>query len=167
MNDIVVRNASREDVEILSRFIHQSAAEQDGLDEVAVTPENLTADGFGSNPLFSALVAEWDGAPAGFALYFPNYSTWMSRRGIYLEDLYVVPECRRRGIARALMIRLASVALELEGGRINWLVLRENAAATAFYQRLGAELGHEWMPARLVGVDLTTLAGTTLAPREE
>ena len=157
MNNIDVRRASHEDVEILSRFIHLSAAEQDGLEEVVVTPENLSVDGFGPSPLFSALIAECEGTPAGFALYFPNYSTWMSRRGVYLEDLYVAAEYRRRGVARALMTRLAGIALELGGGRINWLVLRENTAATAFYRSLGAEMGHEWMPARLAGAELTAL----------
>ena len=167
MTEIAIRRASAADAEILSQFIHQSAAEQDGLEEVVVTQENLLADGFGANPLFFAIIAECENAPAGFALYFPNYSTWMSRRGIYLEDLYVLPEFRRRGVARALMAQLASIAVELGGGRINWLVLRENAKAVEFYRSLHAELGDEWMPARLVGADLTALAGTTSAPREE
>jgi len=156
---ISIRPATANDVEILSAFIHNSAAEQDGLDDVVVSPANLLEDGFGPQPLFSALIAESDGIPAGFALYFPSYSTWTSRRGLFLEDLYVEPEFRRRGIARQIMARLAQIAIESGGGRVNWLVLRNNAKATEFYRSLGAEMGVSWMPARLTGTALQALAG--------
>jgi GNAT superfamily N-acetyltransferase len=156
---LVIREATAADAGTLDTFIRESAALQDGLDDVAIAPENLAEDGFGETPLFKALIAEWDGAPAGFALYFPSYSTWTSRRGLYLEDIYVHPAFRRRGIARALMARLARIALDYGGGRINWLVLRDNDDALGFYKGLGAELGDEWMPARVTGEALRRLAG--------
>jgi len=156
---ISIRPATANDVEILSAFIHNSASEQDGLDDVVVSPANLLEDGFGPQPLFNALIAESDGIPAGFALYFSSYSTWTSRRGLFLEDLYVEPEFRRLGIARQIMAQLAQIAIESGGGCVNWLVLRNNAKATEFYRSLGAEMGVSWMPARLTGDALQSLAG--------
>lgn len=157
---LVIREATADDAGTLDTFIRESAALQDGLDDVAVTPENLVEDGFGDAPLFKALIAEWDGTPAGFALYFPAYSTWTSRRGLYLEDIYVRPAFRRMGIARRLMARLTRIARDSGGGRVNWLVLRGNDDALAFYESLGAEIGKSWMPARVTGEALKRLSDT-------
>jgi GNAT superfamily N-acetyltransferase len=124
-----------------------------------VTEADVRASLFGEKPDAEVLIAELDGAAAGFALFFHNYSTFLGRRGLYLEDLFVVPEYRGRGIGRALMARLARLALERNCGRFEWWVLDWNEPAIRFYRSLGARAMDEWTVYRLAGEPLARLAG--------
>ena len=118
----------------------------------------LAAELFGEHPVIEALVALVDGDAQGFALYFHNYSTFLARRGLYLEDLYVRPAFRRRGIGRALLLSLARTAQARGCGRFEWSVLDWNAPAIAFYERLGATVMPEWRIVRVTGDALRTMA---------
>jgi len=115
-------------------------------------------DGFGPNPFYSCLIAEQDGQPAGFALYFFNYSTWMGRPGIYLEDIFVQPEFRGLGIGKALLKRVAAVAVEKGCPRLQWEVLDWNTPAIEFYRAMGAEFLDEWRNVRISSEALERLA---------
>ena len=125
---------------------------------VSGTAENLQAELFGAQPVIEAVVALADATPVGFALYFHNYSTFLARKGLYLEDVYVQPAHRRRGIGRALLIHLARLALERGCGRFEWSVLDWNQPAIQFYERLGASVMPEWRMVRVTGDALHTLA---------
>jgi GNAT superfamily N-acetyltransferase len=138
-------------------MLRASSAEQGGLDHLCVTEDNLREDGFGPEPRFHVAIAEVNGEPAGLALYFFIYSTWTSRNGIYLEDLFVWPQFRRQGVARGLMQHLAQVAVENGCGRMIWLVLRTNPALR-FYESVGADALGEWMPMQITGERLRELA---------
>jgi GNAT superfamily N-acetyltransferase len=122
-----------------------SAAEQGSPESLAVTPADLLDDGFGPHPLFQSVIAEVDQAAAGMALYFFNYSTWVSRIGLYLEDLYVDPRFRRAGVARALLDHLSAIARNAGGRRMQWLVHRENQAALQLYRSFGAQSLDNWI----------------------
>ncbi|HYL07763.1 MAG TPA: GNAT family N-acetyltransferase, partial [Candidatus Udaeobacter sp.] len=114
---------------------------------------------FGERRYAETLIAEVDGEPAGFALFFHNFSTFLAQPGIYLEDLFVMPEHRSKGLGRALLERLAQIAVERGCGRLEWVVLDWNKDAIAFYERLGAEPNSEWTTYRLSGEALEALAG--------
>ena len=120
--------------------------------------ENLEAELFGERPIIEAVTALVDETPVAFALYFHNYSTFLGRKGLYLEDVYVQPAYRRQGIGRALLIHLARIAVERGCGRFEWSVLDWNASAIAFYQGLGADILEEWRIVRVTGEALDTLA---------
>lgn len=141
----VIRSAAAADVPVLFEMLQATAREQGNEDELCVDEAALAEDGFGPTPRFLALIAECDGQPAGIALYFFNYSTWTSRNGLYLEDLYVAPAFRRRGVARDLMKRLKAIALARGCGRLQWLVLRENVGAIRFYESQSARALPEWL----------------------
>jgi GNAT superfamily N-acetyltransferase len=140
---ISLRRATKVDVAIIHDMLVQSAIAQDGEAEVCADPENLMEDGFSSNPRFQCLIAECDGEPAGLALYFFIYSTWTSRSGLYLEDLYVAPQFRRGGVARALMTELTQLAQGAGCRFMRWLVLRSNRSAIRFYESMGAKIADE------------------------
>ena len=127
--------------------------------EVVMTEEKLTAGLFGEHRYAETLIAENDGEPVGFALFFHNFSTFLAQPGIYLEDLFVVPEGRGRGVGRALLERLAQVAVDRGCGRLEWAVLDWNVDAIKFYERLGAKPNSEWTVYRLTGRPLRALAG--------
>ena len=129
---IRVRAAQMADVPELLAMLHESASSQGFPDEVVVTEADLREDGFGPLPRFKALMADEDGQPAGMALYFFNYSTWGSRLGLYLEDLYVRPAFRRQGVAKQLLAALARLAVAEGCGRFQWVVHRGNAASSVF-----------------------------------
>jgi GNAT superfamily N-acetyltransferase len=114
---------------------------------------------FGERPYAETLIADLDGKPVGFALFFHNFSTFLAQPGIYLEDLFVEPEHRGAGIGRALLGRLAEIAIERECGRLEWAVLDWNKDAIGFYERLGAQPQDEWTVYRLTGEPLRRLAG--------
>jgi GNAT superfamily N-acetyltransferase len=141
---ITIRPARADDAPLVLEMLRATAVEQGNEHELCVDLAAVREDGFGSAPRFQTLIAESAGRPAGLAVYFFNYSTWISRNGLYLEDLYVQPEFRRKGVATALMARLQTIAQEHECGRIQWLVLRHNAAAVKLYERLGAHAMTEW-----------------------
>lgn len=153
-----IRAAVAADVPTIYAMLRASAAEQGGLEHLCVDDASLREDGFGEAPLFHVAIAEIGDRPAGLALYFFIYSTWRTRLGLYLEDLYVTPELRRRGAARALMQHLAQVAVERGCSGMIWLVLRANPAVK-LYEAIGAEALAEWMPMRLSGTELKHLAG--------
>jgi GNAT superfamily N-acetyltransferase len=122
------------------------------------TAADLEAELFCERPVIEAVVALTDATPVGFALYFHNYSTFLARKGLYLEDVYVQPAHRRRGIGRALLIHLARLAVERGCGRFEWSVLDWNQPAIEFYERLGATVMPEWRIVRVTGVALEGLA---------
>ena len=155
---MTIRPATPADVPTILRFIHELALYEREPDAVIATEADLLRDGFGPTPRFWALIAEHDGAPAGFALYFTSYSTWRGHHGIRLEDLYVTPSLRGRGIGKALLVRLAQIAVEQGCPRLEWDVLEWNAPAIAVYERLGASILTEWRIMRIADDALTALA---------
>jgi GNAT superfamily N-acetyltransferase len=154
----VIRRATVEDAGQILRFIRALAAFERAPDAVEATEEGLIRDGFGPNPFFQCLIADYGGKPAGFALYFFNYSTWVGRPGIYVEDLFVLPEFRRKGIGRALLKRVAAIAVENGCQRLQWEVLDWNTPAIDFYRELGAEFLDEWRNVRLGAEAIERLA---------
>ncbi len=154
---LVVRPATVDDVDTLHRFSADLAAYEDEPDAVTSTPQTLARDGFGDNPQFAALIAERGGTPVGFALYTFNYSVWTAARGIFIEDIWVVPAERRGGVARALMQGLAQECAAKGYKRIDLNVLDWNPAR-GFYERLGYRWIRNWLPYRLSGEALASLA---------
>jgi len=154
---IVIRTATADDVPVILAFIRELAEYERLSDAVVATEASLTTALFGQAPAAEVLIAELDGAPAGFALFFHNFSTFLSRRGLYLEDLYVRPAHRRLGIGRALFRRLAALAVERGCGRMEWSVLDWNESAQRFYEGLGAVPMDEWTTYRLTGAALEAL----------
>jgi len=154
----VIRPATPADVPAIYQLIRDLAAYERGLHEVTGTEADLYQSLFGADPAVFAHVAEEDGVVAGFALWFRNYSTWLGRPGIYLEDLYVRPELRGRGLGRALLAELAALCVERGYGRLEWWVLDWNAPARGFYAALGAVAMDEWTVHRLTGEPLRALA---------
>ena len=155
---LALRPATPSDVPLLLDLIRGLAEYERLADRVQATEERLHQHLFGEPRYAEALIAEWDGSPAGFALYFHNYSTFLARPGLSLEDLFGRPEYRGRGIGRALLVRLARLALERGCGRFEWSVLDWNEPARAFYRRLGAVAQSEWLIKRLEGEALRALA---------
>jgi GNAT superfamily N-acetyltransferase len=159
MKRITVRLAQAEDVPTICRMLRESAAAQGSEEDLCVDPDNLREDGFIlTPPRFQCLLAEVGGQPAGIALYCFTYSTWTSRTGAYLEDLYVAPSFRRTGVARSLMAQLAKIAVGAGCLHIQWMVIRENTSAVRFYESIGADLSREWSSMRIERENLTRLA---------
>lgn len=160
---VVVRPATVDDVDLLHRFSIDLAIYEDEPDAVTSTPQTLARDGFGTDPKFAALIAERGGVPVGFALYTFNYSVWTAARGIFIEDIWVVPEERRGGVARALMAALARVCAAKGFKRIDLNVLDWNPAR-GFYERIGFKWIRNWLPYRLSGEALMKLATSSKDP---
>jgi GNAT superfamily N-acetyltransferase len=156
---MLIRPATPADVPTILRFIRELALYEREPDAVVATEADLLRDGWSPTPRFTALIAELDGAPAGFALYFTSYSTWLGHHGIRLEDLYVTPSLRGKGIGKALLARIAQIAVAEGCPRVEWDVLDWNAPAIVVYERLGAHILTEWRIMRLSGDALQTLAG--------
>ncbi len=146
---ITVRPATPADVPLILSLVRDLAEYEQSLDQVVATEENLREDLFGSRPICGCLVGEVGGIAQGFALYFFNYSTWVGRRGLYLEDLFVRPAARGKGLGKALFTRVAQVAVENGCQRMDWAVLDWNTPAIDFYHRLGAASLTEWTLFRL------------------
>jgi GNAT superfamily N-acetyltransferase len=161
MSEIRVRAATVDDVELLHKFSVDLATYEDEPQAVTASPQTLARDGFGKDPKFAALIAERAGKPVGFALYTFNYSVWTGARGIFIEDIWVVPEQRRGGVARALMVGLAKECVERGYKRIDLNVLDWNPAR-GFYEKIGCRWIKNWLPYRLSGEALVRLAA---APR--
>ena len=153
-----VRPAVPDDVPLVVRFIRGLAEYEKLLHECHATEERVRESLFGARPDAEVVIAEVDGAPAGFALFFHNYSTFLARRGLYLEDLFVLPEHRGAGVGRALLAHLARLAVERGCGRLEWWVLDWNEPAIRFYRSLGAVPMDEWTVFRVTGDALTRLA---------
>lgn len=151
--------AARPDDVPLIRTLIEGLAEYERLRHACVaTDEKLAATLFGPRPAAEVVLAEWEGAPAGFALFFPNYSTFLAAPGTYLEDLFVLPAFRGRGIGRALLAHLAALTVARGGARLEWSVLDWNADAIRFYRAQGAVPQDEWTVYRVTGQPLLDLA---------
>lgn len=155
-----IRTAGADDVPLVLDFIRGLAEYERAPEKAIATEADLLRDGFGAVPRFRVIIAEWDGAPAGFAFFFFNYSTWNGRPGLYLEDLFVKPEWRGKGIGKALLIRLAQIAVEENCMRFDWQVLDWNTPAIRFYESLGAQVKKEWLTMRVEGEALKALANS-------
>jgi GNAT superfamily N-acetyltransferase len=162
MSRLLIRPAQRDDVALILALIGELAEYEKLSDQVVATPEQLTAHLFGERPYAEVLIGEVDDQPAGFALFFHNYSTFLSKPGIYLEDLYVRPDSRGTGLGKALLGRLASLAVERGCGRLEWGVLNWNEPAIGFYQRLNAQPQDGWTVYRLTGSALEDLAAQSV-----
>ncbi|MES0874145.1 GNAT family N-acetyltransferase [Sinimarinibacterium thermocellulolyticum] len=158
MSGIEIRAAAPGDVPVLLRLIRALADYEKLLDQVVATEDAIAAALFGQPRYAEALLARCDGEAVGFALFFHNYSTFLGRPGLYLEDLFVVPEARGRGIGRALFAQVARIAVERDCGRLEWAVLDWNQPAIEFYRRLGAQALDQWTLNRLTGAPLRALA---------
>lgn len=156
----LIREASPADVPLILDFIRALAAYEREPDAVSATEAGLLRDGFGPNRFFFCLIAEYDSEPAGFALYFYNYSTWLGRPGLYLEDIFVHPHLRGHGIGKALLQRVAAIAVQQGCGRLQWEVLDWNTPAIDFYSAMGAEFLDEWRNVRISGQALSRLAAS-------
>lgn len=152
-----IRAATVQDVGLLRSMIRELAEFEHELEWVTIREEDLARDGFGEDPRFRALVAEWDGQPAGYALFFGYFSTWTGR-GLFLEDLFVREAYRGRGIGKALLARVARIAVHEQCYGIHWEVLRWNEKAIELYKALGAEFRDQWRPVLLTGESLRRLA---------
>jgi len=155
---VLIRPAEPTDVPVIADLIRGLARFEKLEDQVALTEELLTAGLFGPRPYAESILADVEGHPAGFALFFHNFSTFLARPGLYLEDLFVLPEHRGLGIGRALLTHLARLAVERGCGRMEWAVLDWNKEAISFYERLGARANSEWTTYRLTGEALHRLA---------
>lgn len=155
---LVIRKASRDDVPLILGLVRDLAAYEREPDAVVATEADLLRDGFGDRPAFEVLIAEDDGVSIGFAFYFFNYSTWVGRKCLYLEDLFVKPAHRGKGAGFALMRALAKVAVETDCRRFVWAVLDWNEPTIGFYERLGARVMRQWLTVRLEGEALTRLS---------
>jgi len=150
--------ATAADVPQILSFIRGLAEYEHEPDAVKATEADLLRDGFGPNPYFQCLIADHDGQPAGFALYFFNYSTWVGRPGLYVEDLFVLPGLRGKGIGKALLMRMAAIAVEKGCRRMQWQVLDWNTPSIEFYKAMGGEFLDEWRNVRLNNEALERLA---------
>jgi GNAT superfamily N-acetyltransferase len=156
---IRIRRAVAGDVPTILALVRELADYEKVPHEVKATEADLLRDGFSGSPRFFVEMAEWDGVPAGFALWFFNYSTWQGRPGLYLEDLFVRPAFRGRGIGKALLVHLARCAVADGCGRFQWQVLDWNVPAIGFYETLGAQALKEWITMRVSDAGIARLAG--------
>lgn len=157
----MIRPATPADVPTVTRLIRALAEYEQLSHTLALDEARLRDHLFGPRPYCEVLIAEDAGTPVGYALFFPVYSTFLTRPNIYLEDLFVLPECRGRGHGKALLVALAKLAVERGCGRLEWSVLNWNEPSIGFYKSLGAVPMDEWTVYRLTGDALTKLAGGT------
>ncbi len=158
MTDFALREAAPVDVPALLALVRDLASYERAPDAVEMDEAMLHAALFGAAPLARAVLAEMDSRAVGLALWFTSFSTWTGRAGLYLEDLFVIPEARGHGIGRALLRHLAQQAVRLGCARLEWSVLDWNTPAIDFYKSLGAEALDEWTRYRLKGDALAALA---------
>jgi GNAT superfamily N-acetyltransferase len=156
-----IRDANRNDVALLKTLICELAEYERERDRVVITEADLARDGFGPQPKFRALIAEWHGQAAGYALFFDFYSTWEGRPGVFLEDLFVRGQFRGKGIGRALLANVAGIARRENCYGMRWEVLDWNQPAIDFYKRLGATFFDQWKSVLLTGEALERVAVTT------
>jgi GNAT superfamily N-acetyltransferase len=157
MPEITLRDAAPDDVGAILAMIRELATFENEPDAVEATEADLLRDGFGAVPRFQCRLAELDGRVCGFALWFFNYSTWVGRAGLYLEDFYVRPWARRHGVGERLLRDLARIAVEHQAGRLDLNVLAWNPARQ-FYERLGIRHLDSWLPDRIAGAALRRFA---------
>lgn len=152
-----IRSATEADAPLIVRFIAELAAYEKLSHAAKATEADIIRDFFGEQPLVFCEIAEWDGAPVGFAVWFYTYSTFQGRHGIWLEDIYVSPAARGRGIGKALLAQLAQRCVSEDLGRLEWWVLDWNQPSIDFYLAQGAQLQDEWTKVRLDGAALQRL----------
>lgn len=155
---IALRPATPADAPFIATLIRELAEYEKLLDQCQATPDALVEGLFGPRPYAECLIASLDGVDVAFALWLHNYSTFLAKPGLYLEDLYVRPAARGHGVGKALLVRLAQIAIERGCGRFEWSVLDWNTPAIEFYRRLGAEPQSEWTIFRVAGPALVRLA---------
>jgi len=153
-----IRPATVNDAPLLRALIFELAEYERERDQVGITEADIVRDGFGPHPQFRALIAEWDGQPAGYSLFFGFYSTWVGRPGLFLEDLFVRQEFRGKGIGKALLATVARIAEQENCYGIRWEVLDWNQPAIDFYKSLGAIFLDQWKSALLTGDALDRVA---------
>lgn len=153
-----IRSATPADIGLILGFIRELAEYEKLAHEVVATETDLRRSLFGERPAAECLIAESGGKPAGFALFFHNFSTFLGKPGLYLEDLYVKPELRGQGVGRKLLAHLARLAISRGCGRFEWAVLDWNEPAIRFYQSLGARMLQDWRINRVTGDALAKLA---------
>ena len=158
MSNLTIRPAEPSDIPQILQFVHELAVYEKEPDAVEATEADLQRALFGQNANVFGLIAELDAKPVGFAVYFFNFSTWLGRNGIYLEDLYVTPETRGHGVGKALLHELAKIAVARNCGRVEWSVLNWNEPAIQFYRSIGAGPQDEWTVYRLTGDALQKFA---------
>ena len=156
-----IRPATRADAPVIASLVRELAEYEKLLSEAKATPADFLRELESPNPVIHVLVAEFNGTPVGFALYFFNFSTFVGRPGLYLEDLFVRPAERSRGIGRELLRALARIARERGCGRMEWAVLDWNEPALRFYRSLGARQMKEWIVHRLTPIEIDQLASET------
>ena len=159
-SDFNICPARVEDVPIILQLIRDLATYERAPDEVIATEEQLADVLFGERPVAEVLLAFEGESPVGFAVYFYNFSTWIGRPGLYLEDLFVKPDERGKGYGRALLVELAKIARNRGCGRMEWAVLDWNEPAIKFYRALGAQPMHEWTVFRLTRDEIASLANS-------
>jgi GNAT superfamily N-acetyltransferase len=158
-DDLLIRPATQVDAALLVEFIRALADYEKLLDQVVATEESVLESLFGEKPAAEALIGEWEGEPAAFAVYFQNFSTFTGRAGLYLEDLFVKPEYRERGIGKLMLKHLAKIAVDRGCPRFEWIALDWNAPAIKFYEGLGAKQLTDKRYFRMSGEPLKQLAG--------
>ncbi|MGE5499144.1 MAG: N-acetyltransferase family protein [Syntrophothermus sp.] len=160
MNDekLIIRKSEKKDVPLILSFIKELAEYERMLDQVSADEDQISETLFGERPSAECVLAFYEGKPAGTAIYFYNFSTFVGRPGLYLEDLFVKPELRGKGIGKALLKYLAQTAVNKKCGRFEWAVLDWNEPAINFYKSLGAVPMNEWTIFRLSGEKLEELA---------
>jgi GNAT superfamily N-acetyltransferase len=163
ISDLVIRPATAADVPVILELIRELAAYERAPNEVTATQEQLVDVLFGPRPAAEVLLAFEEETPVGFAVFFHNFSTWLGRSGLYLEDLFVRPEQRGKGYGRALLVHLAKIAHERGCGRMEWAVLDWNEPAIQFYKKIGAAPLDEWTVFRLTRDGIAKLAGSSPA----
>ncbi len=156
---LAIRAAAPADSALIFSLVRELAEYEKLTHEMDATAEQISAALFAREPKLFCDIAEWDGTPAGFAVWFLNYSTFRGRHGIYVEDLFVRPAFRKRGIARTLMARLAARCVKEGWARFEWAVLDWNAPSITFYKSIGANVMEEWRLCRLSGTALENFAG--------
>jgi GNAT superfamily N-acetyltransferase len=159
-----IRKATAADIGQILDFIRALAAYEHEPQAVAATEDDLLRHGFGPQPSFYCLIAEQDGQPAGYALYFFNFSTWVGRPGLFMEDIFVYPEFRGLGIGKALLQRVAAIAVEKGCQRLQWDVLDWNTPAIDFYHAMGGEFQNQWRKMIVLGEDIVRLAEGRVLP---
>ncbi len=160
MSDIQIRKATAEDAPLIFQFIKELAVYEKMESDVVATVESITGSIFSPESTTHSLICTVDGEPVGYAVYFFNYSTWLGKHGIYLEDLYITPKFRHLGAGRKILKYLAAYAVEKGCGRFEWAVLDWNEPAIQFYRSVGATSQDEWVIYRLTGQALHDFAAS-------
>jgi len=160
MKNLIIRKATAEDAPIILNFIIELAIYEKARHEVVASESDIVSSIFGSTSTTNAIICLLDDIPIGYAVYFFNYSTWLGKNGLYLEDLYISSEHRGAGAGKAVLKYLAQVAVKKDCARLEWSVLTWNEPAIKFYESIGAQAQNEWVGYRLTGKSLDAFAST-------